>query len=89
MNHKGKTWNTWKRLLSYIIGRHKVLFGAVVVCILVSSCTTVVSSLFLEVLIDDFITPMLGGYGSDFEALLQAMLFIACVYVCGDLQLFI
>ncbi len=83
MNHKGKIWNTWKRLLSYIIGRHKVLFGAVVVCILVSSCTTVVSSLFLEVLIDDFITPMLGGHGPDFEALLQALLFIACVYVCG------
>ena len=41
---------TLKRLLSYIVGHHKLVFGAVLVCILISSCTVVVSSLFLEIL---------------------------------------
>lgn len=83
MKSKGNTWNTWKRLLSYIVGRHKVLFGAVIACVFISSCTTVVSSLFMEVLIDDFITPMLGDHGPSFKALLQTIIMIACVYVCG------
>lgn len=83
MNKKRKTWSTWKRLLSYIIGRHKLLFGIVMVCVFVSSCTTVVSSLFIEVLIDDFITPMLGQQESVFETLLQAITVMACIYVCG------
>ena len=51
---------TLKRLMSYIVGRHKLTFFMVVVCILISSCTVVVSSLFLQILIDNYITPMLS-----------------------------
>lgn len=47
------------RLLSYIILRHKLIFGIVVICILVSSCTVVASSMFLEILIDNYIEPLL------------------------------
>ena len=32
---------TLKRLMSYIVGRHKLTFFMVVVCILISSCTVV------------------------------------------------
>ena len=47
------------RLLSYIILRHKLIFGIVVICILISSCTVVASSLVLEILIDNYIEPLL------------------------------
>lgn len=86
---KNGTWKTWKRLLSYIVGRHKLLFAFVIVCILVSSCTTVVSSLFLEVLIDDYITPMIGTAHPVFDGLLQAISIMACIYVCGVICTFL
>ena len=52
--------STLKRLLSYITKRHKFKFVIVLFCILISSLTTVVSSLFIKVVIDDYITPMLS-----------------------------
>ncbi|SCI08236.1 Probable multidrug resistance ABC transporter ATP-binding/permease protein YheH [uncultured Roseburia sp.] len=83
MKNKNKTWATCRRLMSYIAGRHKVIFAAVLFCIIISSCATVVSSMFLEVLIDDYITPMLGDAGPGFGKLLYVICIMACVYGCG------
>lgn len=85
MKNKRKTWNTWKRLLSYIVGRHKFMFTVVVICILLSSCATVISSMFLEVLVDDYITPMLGHHGPGFQELFRGIVGIGIIYVCGVL----
>lgn len=76
------------RLLSYIILRHKLIFGIVVVCILISSCTVVASSLFLEILIDNYIEPLLLENTPVFSGLLYTILFMAIVYIVGVFSTF-
>lgn len=76
-------FQTCKRLLSYIIFKQKLLFGIVVVCILISSCTVVASSLFLETLIDDYITPLLLEENPVFTGLLHTLTFMGVLYLIG------
>lgn len=77
-----------RRLLSYIILKHKLIFSIVVLCILVSSCTVVASSLFLEVLIDNYITPFLLEDNPVFNSLLHTILFMAVIYIIGVIATF-
>lgn len=72
-----------KRLLKYIIGRHKFLFVTVVACILVSSSVVVLSSLFLQTLIDDYIVPLLVQTNPSFDGLLHKILTMAAIYFVG------
>lgn len=88
-NMKTNTIQVWKRLLSYVVGKHKALFAAVVVCILLSSCTVVVSSLFLEVLIDDFISPLLLDKNPVFTSLLHTLLILAVIYTVGTISTYL
>lgn len=83
MNKKNNMFHTCKRLLSYIILKQKLLFCVVAVCILISSCTVVVSSLFLETLIDDYITPLLLKSNPVFNGLLHTLIFMAFIYLAG------
>ncbi len=76
------------RLLSYIILKHKLIFGIVTICILISSCTVVASSLFLEILIDDYITPLLLENHPAFTGLLHTILFMAAIYIVGVISTF-
>ncbi len=77
---------TLKRLLSYLPGMYKVTLGAVVVCIILSTLAGVIGSLFLEVLIDDYITPLIGVENPVFTGLLQVILFMAVIFLCGVLS---
>lgn len=89
MKKKTSIFHTCKRLLSYIIMKQKLLFGVVVVCILISSCTIVVSSLFLETLIDDYITPLLLEDNPVFGGLLHTLIFMAFIYLVGVIATFL
>lgn len=77
---------TLGRLLSYLPGMYKITLGVVVVCILLSTLAGVIGSLFLEVLIDDYITPLVGMENPVFTSLLQAILFMGLIYLCGILS---
>lgn len=83
MKNKTSIFYTCKRLLSYIVLKQKLLFSVVVVCILISSCTVVVSSLFLETLIDDYITPLLIEDNPVFNGLFHTLIFMAFIYLVG------
>lgn len=89
MEKKTGIFQTCKRLLSYIILKQKLLFGIVVVCILISACTVVASSLFLETLIDDYIAPLLTEENPLFGGLLHTLIFMACIYLFGVMATFI
>ncbi|WP_024833622.1 ABC transporter ATP-binding protein [Ruminiclostridium josui] len=88
-NPKGKgienPFKVLKRLLSYILKEYKFLFAIVVICILISSLSNVVGTLFLRNLIDDYITPLLSEKVADFGPLLKAILTIASIYLVGVL----
>ena len=83
-SHPKVSSGTVKRLLSYI-GHYKFRFILVLVCILISALTNVASSLYLEVLIDDYIMPLLLEANPVFDALLKSILMMACVYLVGIL----
>lgn len=83
MKTKTGTAAAGKRLISYIVGHHKKEFALVLFCILFSSFTVVLSSLFLKTLIDGYITPLLGAASPDFTGLLRMILLMAAVYLFG------
>jgi ATP-binding cassette subfamily B protein len=74
---------TIKRLLSYLAGKYKWLFVIVLICILLSSIAGVAGSLFMQILIDDYITPLLGEEDPVFTGLLHAILIMAGIYGIG------
>ncbi len=80
---------TIKRLFSYITTKYKTYFIFVLVCILLSTVAGVAGSLFLEILIDDYITPLLGTTNPVFDGLFKAMSVMAGIYVIGIISTFI
>ncbi|MFZ7138391.1 MAG: ABC transporter ATP-binding protein [archaeon] len=72
-----------RRILSYITGQYKLQFAVVFMCIVLSSIVSVVGSLFLEVLIDDYISPLLFATNPVFTDLLKAILIMGGIYAVG------
>ena len=71
-----------KRLVSYM-AKHKITLIVVAICIILSSITTVASSVFLQVLIDDYIVPILGSPNPVFTGLLRLILIMCAVFSVG------
>ena len=78
-----------KRLLSYIFKDYKKEFILVIGCILFSSIASVASSLFLEVLIDDYIEPMIGIENPIWTGLFKVMGIMAIIYLVGIISTFL
>ena len=78
----GRGSTVW-RLFGLIWKEHKFRLGLVVVCIVVSSLTTLASSLFTRTLIDDYITPMLGAATHDYAPLLRVLVKLGAVLLTG------
>lgn len=76
---------TVKRLLSYITGRYKAQFVAVFICIIISAIANVAGSVFIQTLIDDYITPLLLEPNPVFTGLLQVIFMMGMVYLTGIL----
>ncbi|MBR3868649.1 MAG: ABC transporter ATP-binding protein [Clostridia bacterium] len=77
--------DTVKRLFGYF-GKYKFHLIFVMFFIILSAVASVASSLFLETLIDDYITPMLLPNSSvTFTDLFVALCKIGCLYICGAL----
>ena len=75
---------TVKRLLSYF-GTYKLQFTFVLICIVISAVAGVLSSLFLQTLIDDYIEPLLIAAAPNFSGLLRMILVMAGIYLIGVL----
>ncbi|MGN0202895.1 MAG: ABC transporter ATP-binding protein [Coprococcus sp.] len=76
---------TLGRLFSYM-KEYKGQLICVVVCILLSAVASAASSLFLQVLIDDYIVPLLGESSPVFTGLLKALIIIGIIYIIGVLS---
>ena len=73
-----------KRLMSYI-GHYKLRFAAVLICIVVNALAMVFCSLYLQTLIDSYITPLLQAATPDFAPLFRSILIMGCIYAVGIL----
>ncbi|WP_322172532.1 ABC transporter ATP-binding protein [Acutalibacter sp. M00118] len=78
-----------KRLLSYMSLPNRIRMGFVFLCILASAIAGVAGSLFLETLIDDYITPLLASPSPVFTGLLQALGTMGLIYLLGIAGTFI
>lgn len=71
------------RLLRYIFKTSPVAFIIAMVSVVISAGATVYGSLFIQQLIDRYITPMLHEKVPNFTPLIHAMLFMAVIYLIG------
>ncbi len=80
------------RVLGYMMRRYKFRFILVLVCIIAAAVSTLIGTLFMQSLIDDYIDPMLktvlAGGTADFAPLAAALLRIAAVYAVGVVSSF-
>lgn len=77
------TKKTLKQLFSYIFTDYKIHFSLVVLLIIVNAVTGVRGSLFIQTVIDDYISPMLANNSTDFSPLLGAIAIMAGIYAAG------
>lgn len=74
---------TLKRLLKLMFSDYKLQLIMVFVMIVLSAYANVQGSLFIQTVIDQHITPMLGQSNPDFVGLLQAIMQMALIYLVG------
>ncbi|MCH1959876.1 ABC transporter ATP-binding protein [Romboutsia hominis] len=74
-----------KRLLGYIFENYKIHCFVVLACILISSIASVIGTMFLKNLIDDYILPFINQKEVNFTPLLMMLMKMAVVYYVGVL----
>lgn len=74
---------TFSRLLSYIVRNSKLMFAVVCVAVIISTAASVLGSMFTQIVIDDYITPLLSAADPDYSGLLKAIFIMGCVYLLG------
>ena len=81
VNKRSTLW----RLFKIVMKNYKFSFLAVAVCIVVTACTTLASTLFTRTLIDDYITPMIGQAHPDYGPLADTLFKLGLVLAFGAL----
>lgn len=74
---------TLKRLIGIIMKKYKFHMIVVFIFMLLSVFANVQGTLFIQTLIDDYITPMIGQPNPDFTPLLMAIAKVAIFYILG------
>ena len=91
MGAKPKVKNPGKilgRILRYTFKNYKIHMIIVFICIIVSVLANVQGTLFIQSLIDDYITPLMNTSSPDFTPLLFAMARVAGFYLLGAASTF-
>ena len=84
MKPKNQIKNVFK-IIKYVYADYKVHLILVAVGVIVSSIATVLSSLFIKTLIDDYIVPMLNQTNPDFMPLARAIFVLMGIMFVGIL----
>ena len=74
---------TLKRVLAYVIKNYKWRFMAVFVLILIAALCMVRFSLFMQTLIDSYVTPLLAAKNPDFSDLAHAIFQLIIIGIIG------
>ena len=71
------------RVMKYIVKNYKFRLAIVIVCIILSSISSVGGNLYLETLIDDYITPLIGKENPVLSNLIHAIGIMIIIYLIG------
>ena len=74
--------DTIKRLFTYI-SAYKLQLSVVVISIILGALANASAALFIQTLIDDYITPLLLESVPNFSGLLRVLMFMASIYMVG------
>ena len=87
MNNKTSS-GTLKRLIAYVLKGNELKLAVVVICVLLSAMGTVSISLALKVLIDGYITPLIGQSSPDFTEFYRAITILGIVFATSVIASF-
>lgn len=82
---QGANPGTLRRLMKILISGNKAALSLVVVCIVIGAIVNASMALFVQVLIDRYILPLIGTSNPDFAPLAQVLGIMAAVYTAGVL----
>ena len=71
------------RVMGYIVKNYKFRLALVIICIILSTLSSVAGNLYLETLIDDYIVPLVGEENPIFTNLLYAIGIMGIIYLVG------
>ena len=71
------------RLAKYVLSDYKFSILTVLVCIAITSVTTLVSTLFTRTLIDDYIVPLTQAANPEYSALWQTLIKLGLILLLG------
>jgi len=71
------------RMARLVLSDYKFSIGVVLVCIVITSVTTLASTLFTRTLIDDYIVPLTQVENPDYQSLAQALFTLGLVLLSG------
>lgn len=80
---------TVSRLLRYVTSTYKLRFSIVLLFILISAAAGVAGSLFLQILIDDYIAPLMGVENPVFTSLIYAIGMMGIIYLSGVISTYV
>lgn len=80
-----KSFKSLGRLFKFLFKHYGFQLVIVLICILVSIFSTIKGTLFMQNLIDDYITPMINEHSTDFTPLILAITKMAIIYGVGIL----
>ena len=83
MENKTKKSHTLNRLLKYALSDYKGQCIVVIIGIVISAAAGVVGIQFIQTLIDEYITPLIGNQNPNYSSLLQAILVMGLIYIVG------
>ena len=89
MNKTNKRSGTLRRLLSYIVRNSRWMFAVVCIAVVLSTAASVLGSMLTQVVIDDYITPLLTAGNPDYSGLRNAILGMGCIYLIGVICTFL
>ena len=83
-------FNVFKRLMKYLTSNFKFKIIIVLITIILSTISSVAGSLYLQVLIDDYITPLIGVTNPILIPFIKAIGVMIIIYlvgvICGLIQ---
>ena len=74
---------TIKRLVSYIYKHGKGTFIFAMICVLISAAANTGGTMFIQILIDDYIEPLLTAENVVFTGLVKMLIIMAVIYIVG------
>ena len=77
------TRNIIWRMAKLVLGDYKLSIGVVLVCIVVTSITTLASTLFTRTLIDDYIVPLTQTANPEYHSLAQVLFKLGLILLVG------